>query len=59
MYVTYPNDLQSDIKKANILLLVVSLLILFDLLGCLDLDTEVAAASHQGVIGGVSCNVTS
>ena len=54
MYVTYPNDLQSDIKKANIVLLVVSLLILLDLLGCLDLDTEVATAGHQGVIGGVS-----
>ena len=56
MYVPYPNDLQSDIKikKAIILLLVVSLLILLDLLGCLDLDTEVAAAGHQGVIGGVS-----
>ena len=66
MYVTfetlyvYSNDLQSDIKKPNILLaVVVSLLILLDLLGCLHLDTEAAATGHQGVIRGVSCKVTS
>ena len=40
-------------------MVVVSLLILLDLLRCLHLDTEAAAAGHQGIIGGVSCKVTS